>query len=625
VRTGFLWLSGCWRPWFERAPLVVTAETKDLPVAQQLAFLHDPTTALTLSDVRAPAASSRFVLNRESWPKFGYAKDAVWAHFAVRSEDTSRHIWLLELRTARMDELDLYLVRSTGQVEHQVAGTLQGPVFAAVDSRHPVFPIRLEAGESVQMYLRVYSQTSVHLPLRIWATTTYLAAQARNEAFFAAFFGYMLAVTILSLVASAFTRNRGLVFYSLSLIVLCLQYFINSGYYRWLGLPGATVAVHEGFLLTGQVCLFLLLCYLSDFLNLPDTMPRLNRWILRPAFWVVAIGVVPLLLGPFRTMIQLLQVETILLGVMAMTLASLAWRRGNRVARFYVLGWLAFWLLIALSIVQFRGWLPMSFLPEYESAVGVALSSTLFFIAMSDRNRQMRWDVARAQAQVVELEKRISRDLRSQMQQQQQLIRDLHDGIGGLVANVGLLAEVGRRQCAGKTGSEYFARIGDLAGEGSAEIRALMNNLEARDLEWPDFIVECRRLGEMFLASHGIVFRLSIEGDTDLPGPGLFPGMSLLRIFKEAITNVSKHANASQVDVAMHFAPARFYLSIRDNGRGIGLNARSGRGMANMRSRIGELGGTLTCRVDQGTELIFEVPLPLRYPASGISVSGAAT
>jgi signal transduction histidine kinase len=119
----------------------------------------------------------------------------------------------------------------------------------------------------------------------------------------------------------------------------------------------------------------------------------------------------------------------------------------------------------------------------------------------------------------------------------------------------------------------------------------------------------------MVLAGHDIAFELSVSGDVEQPGPGLFPGMSLLRVFKESLTNVVKHSGAKKVAVLMEFEKNHFRMTVRDDGRGMPPEKGSGRGLKNMTNRIEELGGFVTCRNEQGTHLVFELPLPLKTNA----------
>jgi len=138
--------------------------------------------------------------------------------FTVSSETAQQGLWLTELRTARMGELDWYLIRGNGVVEHLVAGNLRERSPEMVDCKYPVFPLRLAAGGSAEVFLRIHSETAMYLPLQIWEPGAFASAQAGSEAVFATFFGYLAALILMSLAFSLFTRDRGYVIYSLSLL-----------------------------------------------------------------------------------------------------------------------------------------------------------------------------------------------------------------------------------------------------------------------------------------------------------------------------------------------------------------------------------------------------------------------
>jgi signal transduction histidine kinase len=84
----------------------------------------------------------------------------------------------------------------------------------------------------------------------------------------------------------------------------------------------------------------------------------------------------------------------------------------------------------------------------------------------------------------------------------------------------------------------------------------------------------------------------------------------MLAVLREALSNVARHAGASQVDVDVETG-GRLALRVRDNGTGIGApGPRSG--LANLAERAGRLGGTLRVVAADGggTELAWSVPLP---------------
>src|ERR1700694_3363702 len=65
-------------------------------------------------------------------------------------------------------------------------------------------------------------------------------------------------------------------------------------------------------------------------------------------------------------------------------------------------------------------------------------------------------------------------------------------------------------------------------------------------------------------------------------------------IFKEAVNNIVRHANCSQVEIDFAIDRERLVLTLRNNGRGIGpQSGTEGHGLANMRRRAEALGGTV--------------------------------
>lgn len=93
--------------------------------------------------------------------------------------------------------------------------------------------------------------------------------------------------------------------------------------------------------------------------------------------------------------------------------------------------------------------------------------------------------------------------------------------------------------------------------------------------------------------------------------------LNFYRITQEALTNIVKHAYASQINLLLAFLPDEIILSIEDNGRGFDvpddltkLARTGGMGMLNMRQRMREIGGCLRLESfpGQGTSLVLSVP-----------------
>lgn len=86
----------------------------------------------------------------------------------------------------------------------------------------------------------------------------------------------------------------------------------------------------------------------------------------------------------------------------------------------------------------------------------------------------------------------------------------------------------------------------------------------------------------------------------------------LLAVLREALANAARHAHATAVDVTVEATATHLILRVSDNGRGIDPARTRRSGLANLRTRATELGGTLTIAPHRptGTTLDWAAPLP---------------
>jgi signal transduction histidine kinase len=109
---------------------------------------------------------------------------------------------------------------------------------------------------------------------------------------------------------------------------------------------------------------------------------------------------------------------------------------------------------------------------------------------------------------------------------------------------------------------------------------------------------------------------IDVRCASSLNDPDLSPEQSIavFRIFQEALTNILRHARASRVDVTMMDEAGTFVLTIKDNGRGITAEEKSGRsaiGLLGMRERALLIGGVIDISgiEREGTTVTLSLPI----------------
>jgi hypothetical protein len=88
---------------------------------------------------------------------------------------------------------------------------------------------------------------------------------------------------------------------------------------------------------------------------------------------------------------------------------------------------------------------------------------------------------------------------------------------------------------------------------------------------------------------------------------------SAYRIAQEGLTNVLKHANASEAVVSLRYAPAELSIEAQDNGQGMtpGNGHHPGHGHIGIRERVRLYDGELTTSPNEGGGFLLRVRLPL--------------
>jgi signal transduction histidine kinase len=109
-------------------------------------------------------------------------------------------------------------------------------------------------------------------------------------------------------------------------------------------------------------------------------------------------------------------------------------------------------------------------------------------------------------------------------------------------------------------------------------------------------------------AAFGYAPRVRFAGPVDSAVPEeLFD--DLAAVLRESLTNITKHAQASSVDVRITADGGRLTVDVVDDGVGLGTMSRRS-GLENLRRRAEDHGGTLTLPPHDGTHLCWSVPLP---------------
>jgi signal transduction histidine kinase len=188
--------------------------------------------------------------------------------------------------------------------------------------------------------------------------------------------------------------------------------------------------------------------------------------------------------------------------------------------------------------------------------------------------------------------------------------RDLHDGAQQRIVTVALkaatLAASDAAQAAGLDAA--FKSLAADLNEVLEELRTIASGLHPAALSHGGLAPALKTLARRS--------PIPVELDVRLPrGVAQSVEVAAYYVVAESLTNTTKHAEASRIDVTVELRDGRLWLCVRDDGVG-GADPAGGSGLVGLKDRIEAFGGTMTLDspAGKGTTLVAELPLP-KQPA----------
>lgn len=241
-----------------------------------------------------------------------------------------------------------------------------------------------------------------------------------------------------------------------------------------------------------------------------------------------------------------------------------------------------------------------------------------------DRNGRVKgsvgihWDVTEVRAMERTLiENKINKEkelieakLQAEEEQRLQIGRDLHDGVGQVLAY--LTMQLGMVKIKNAFTEKELEQLEKSARNALEQVRSLSRALAPpalRDLGLREAIRE-------LIDSYGVlekpVFELDIYRQAEDYNLSLEKKTMIYRIFQELLANTFKHANAKQISIRLFFDQKYFHLEYKDDGKGFDpAVVKKGVGLESIKSRVAYYKGSIQFKSTpgKGNLTIIQVPI----------------
>ena len=267
--------------------------------------------------------------------------------------------------------------------------------------RNYIIGIPPTTGYPLELYVRVQSEGSVEIPLQLWSRDAFWNAEQSTLLLKGAFAGVLLVMILYNIFVFLIVRDQSYLYYvGYGLSILLFQLSIDGLAYQYLwpelkGWHQTSLILFIAFAAVFR-CMFTI-----SFLELSKRWPA-AAWLLSAvvAFALILSSVSVVL--PYNLAVKLATVLVLPSTLFCLAIAAVLLYRGLRRARYFVAGWLVYFVGASLFALSKMGILPVTMATEYLLQIGVTLEIILFAMALADSINLERHEKHKAQRQSIQ-------------------------------------------------------------------------------------------------------------------------------------------------------------------------------------------------------------------------------
>ncbi len=254
-------------------------------------------------------------------------------------------------------------------------------------------------------------------------------------------------------------------------------------------------------------------------------------------------------------------------------------------------------------------------------SLALALIGLMFFVRKQFQNKSLLQDkqLELEQEKIKQLEAEnklvsLSSMLNGQEEERNRLARDLHDGLGGMMASISNRYSSLIMNHPSLPSSES-TKTQAMINEACEELRRISRDLVPASLYLMGLDGAVEDMMERYQSEYNLVFDLQVIGKAK----SLDEKQKVLvyRMIQELLHNTIKHAEADHVLVQLHYDNEDLKLLVEDNGKGFNIEDKyQGLGMRSLQSRIDFLGGNIQPYSEKGKGTSIQISIPYSYDKS---------
>ena len=191
---------------------------------------------------------------------------------------------------------------------------------------------------------------------------------------------------------------------------------------------------------------------------------------------------------------------------------------------------------------------------------------------------------------------------------------DLHDDIGSSLTNISILSELSTKNLSEPEKAQPFLqRISEEVQTSSQAMDDIIWSVNSRNDSLQETMARMRRYAAELFDNSEMNCYLQLDEHTGHKKLSMEQRRDVYLIYKEALNNIHKHANARNIWIDVHQNQNHLLMQIKDDGGGFNTNSITHRnGLKNLRSRVEKWNGKIRIQSEENKGTNIEIKIPLK-------------
>jgi len=352
-------------------------------IGKKITWFEDKSASLNLSQIKGLEESGRFTAGKQEILNFGNTKSAFWIKLRYRTKDHTP-IYLI-VDAPNIEHIDLYTFDENGRTRHTKSGCLSYEMTDVVIENNFSFKLpQGTLGKEQILFLRVQTNNILMVPLKISDAGLIMKGRAFKDRIEYIYVGVLMALLIFNLFLFVSLKDITYLYYTLYVLTLsCYLLIYIRGYGFLFGEDWRILFNHHPHVfLSLSVLTSLLFC--KKFLNLSQTVPSMLKFYYFLAFCGIVLFFSSIL-GYKSLSASIAQVLTISLSLIVWISGIIAYRRGHKPAKYYIIAWFFIWVTVGIVTLSLSGLINATEFTIQLVPIGSTIELLLLSFALGNR------------------------------------------------------------------------------------------------------------------------------------------------------------------------------------------------------------------------------------------------